>query len=234
MTSGLHKLCQPASLAVRKWRENEKKPYNLWQPAWHNETIVKQSFYRKHHLIWNLNNCFPYRSLYKVHQSLIEETLLWSPIQVLVRDSDWSSRIPHFVIWRSFASIIWYSFFWWYIICWVLLFLCQIIFKSPQAYCPTKKVILKHFAHEQVYTKLLNICQSSTINYYFLIYTYDFRSCIFGLSKWFQTYCWKIVYERESMLRVGVISSSGGVHVLINNQQSGNINRSPFSWFPCT
>ena len=137
MTSGLHKLCQPASLAVRKWRENEKKPYNLWQPAWHNETIVKQSFYRIHHLIWNLNNCFPYRSLYKVHQSLIEETLLWSPIQVLVRDSDWSSRIPHFVIWRSFASIIWYSFFWWYIICWVILFLCQIIFKfSPQAYCP--------------------------------------------------------------------------------------------------
>ena len=137
MTSGLHKLCQPASLAVRKWRENEKKPYNLWQPAWHNETIVKQSFYRIHHLIWNLNNCFPYRSLYKVHQSLIEETLLWSPIQVLVRDSDWSSRIPHFVIWGSFASIIWYSFFWWYIICWVLLFLCQIIFKfSPQAYCP--------------------------------------------------------------------------------------------------
>ena len=101
MTSGLHKLCQPASLAVRKWRENEKKPYNLWQPAWHNETIVKQSFYRIHHLIWNLNNCFPYRSLYKVHQSLIEETLLWSPIQVLVRDSDWSSRIPHFVNWGT-------------------------------------------------------------------------------------------------------------------------------------
>ena len=83
-----------------------------------------------------------------------------------------------------------------------------------------KKVILKHFARNQVYTKMLNICKSSTINYYFLIYTYDFRSCIFGLSKRFQTYCWKIVYERESMLRVGVISSSGGVHVLINNQQS--------------
>jgi len=24
IVSGLHKLCQPASLAVRKWRENEK------------------------------------------------------------------------------------------------------------------------------------------------------------------------------------------------------------------
>ena len=24
LKSGLHKLCQPASLAVRKWRENEK------------------------------------------------------------------------------------------------------------------------------------------------------------------------------------------------------------------
>ena len=110
------------------------------------KTTVKQLFYGIHHTLRILNNCFPcWRSLYKVHQSLIEETLLWSPIQVLVRDSDWSSRIPHFVIWGYFASIIWYSFFWWYIICWALLFLCQIIFKSPQAYCPTKKGYSKTF-----------------------------------------------------------------------------------------
>ena len=119
------------------WASKERRAFIIFFLFYLNKLTWPRAETKKTHLIWNLKNCFPYRSLYKVHQSLIEETLLWSPIQVLVRDSDWSSRIPHFVNWGSFAGILWWTFFWWYIICWILLFLCQIIFKfSPQAYCP--------------------------------------------------------------------------------------------------